>query len=188
LVAEYDRLAGETQVPDRLKRLERLIARHPGEATGHLSASAVALEARLWGEARRHLDAAGARSNGPWPAELCRLMADLEERELEDPAAAALWRARLGQATAGPEWLCASCEMSADAWRPICQHCGAFDAIEWSIPSSASTYRAKLPHPGVRGVALPMLELLSPDDGVHPVGGVANSGATAEIAAREAGV
>ncbi len=96
-----------------------------------------ALEARLWGEARRHLEAAagpaGLENGNPREA-VCRLMAELEESERADIEAARAWLARAAAAAPDPAWVRGSCGASAASWRPRCGNCESFDALAWTAP------------------------------------------------------
>ena len=66
---------------ERLKTLGRLAERNRSHPESHLARARAALEARLWGEARRHLQAAAGPGGleGTPRESVCRLMAELEE-------------------------------------------------------------------------------------------------------------
>jgi len=121
---------------ERLKTLGKLVARHPDHAESHLARGRAALEARLWGEARRHLEAAagpGGLDGNPREA-ICRLMAELEESERADLEAARAWLARAATAAPDPAWVCGTCGARAASWRPRCGNCESFDALAWTAP------------------------------------------------------
>jgi HemY protein len=127
-------LAAEEPPARRLERIERLIGHRPDAAEGHVAAAAIALDAQLWGEARRHLEAAGASGPGPWSRPLCRLMATLEEGQRHDHAAARLWLARASEAAEPPCWCCVSCGTTAPTWTPLCPQCRTFGTLDWGSP------------------------------------------------------
>src|SRR6185437_6917926 len=82
------------------------------------------LDAKLWGEARRHFMAAGAGDDSPSPR-LCRLMARIEEQEHGDNAAARAWLTRgANSRTADPAY--------------VCEHCGEFGTLVWQTPKRAA--------------------------------------------------
>jgi HemY protein len=138
LATLYDRLL-EAQAPmARLKRFERLIDLRPGDPEGHLAAASVALSAQLWGEARRHLDTAGAAGPGPWPRRLCHLMAELEDGQHQDAAAARRWLDRAQHAASEPLYVCAACGGESPVWAPLCPSCHGFDTLDWRIPDRAA--------------------------------------------------
>jgi HemY protein len=121
---------------ERLKTLGKLVARNPGHAESHLARGRAALEARLWGEARRHLEAAagpGGLDGNPREA-VCRLMAELEESERADIEGSRAWLARATAAPPDPAWVCGTCGARAASWRPRCGNCESFDALAWTAP------------------------------------------------------
>ncbi len=121
---------------ERLKALGRLTQRNPRHAESHLALARAALEARLWGEARRHLhDAAGGAGPDGTPREaVCRLMAELEEAERADLDAARDWLTRAAEAPPDPGWVCGGCGATAAAWSARCGKCAAFDSLAWTEP------------------------------------------------------
>lgn len=119
----------------RVKSFERLAAQNPTARESHLALAETALDAQLWGEARRHLTdtlAAGATPR------VCQLMARLEEAEhgeLGPPVRE--WLDRAVGAMPDPRYVCASCGRESLDWRSLCPHCGAFDALSWRTPAWA---------------------------------------------------
>src|SRR5215469_4954891 len=59
LAASYGAIYAEEAPLVRVNRFEALAASNPGHVESHLAVAEAALEAQLWGEARRHLQAAG---------------------------------------------------------------------------------------------------------------------------------
>lgn len=116
--------------PDAVKRYRALAALEelaPEHVEAHRALARAALEAKLWGEARRHIKGAGeARDAG-----FCRLMAELAQSEGADTAASRDWLARASEADPEPAWLCRSCGASAREWSALCGHCGDFDSLAW---------------------------------------------------------
>jgi HemY protein len=113
-----------------LRALETLEKIHPGHRESHLAMARAALDADLWGETRRHLNAAGE----PITAGICRLRAELIEAEGGEPAAAREWLARATEADADPAWVCGGCGAVAEDWSARCGNCGAFDRLDWRAP------------------------------------------------------
>ncbi len=119
---------------DALKRARhaaRLVELAPDAAEGHATAGEAALAAQLWGQARKHLEAAAARRPS---APVYRLLARVEEEESGDAAAGRDWLAKAAEAPPGRLWVCRQCGTAPEAWAALCGHCGAFDAIAWSAP------------------------------------------------------
>jgi HemY protein len=143
LAEAYRALFGDEAPLLRFKRIERLAAAHPEHRESHLAMAAAALEARLWGEARRHLEAAGAKAdeNGAAPSpRLCRMMAELEEQQHQDHAAARAWLARAASATTPDHtYVCGVCGHESAAWTPTCPTCRAFNSVAWRAPGGTRT-------------------------------------------------
>lgn len=117
-----------------VKQVERLVRLAPLHRESLEAMAAASLDAKLWGEARRHLSAA-IRASGDRPsANLCRLMARLEEEENGDPLAGRRWLARAAEAPPDPAWVCDSCGAAHARWQAMCGRCSAFDRLEWRQP------------------------------------------------------
>jgi HemY protein len=131
----------------RVKRFERLAEANPDHAETRLAMARVTLDARLWGEARRHLEALGAGEDGNSPtARVCRLMAELEEAERGDGAKARTWLQRAATTTAlDPAYVCAKCGAESERWVALCPHCRAFGSLDWRVPARALPIAASLP-------------------------------------------
>ncbi|MDH3232074.1 MAG: heme biosynthesis protein HemY [Alphaproteobacteria bacterium] len=124
----------------RLKTLEKLEKLAPDHATTHIVMAAASLEARLWGEARRHLKAASADG---LTAGICRLMAAVEEAEHGATDTARAWYNRAGEAEPDAGWVCGHCGAVADDWSAICANCGIFDRLAWGTPPRVSALPAR---------------------------------------------
>jgi HemY protein len=149
----------------RFARYQRLAAENPAARESHVALAEAAMAARLWGEARRHLEAAieaepppfavlpahstapvgalpvaGQLSNGHdrATAGLCLIMAQLEEAEHGDPALVRRWLDRAVRALPDPRYICASCGGESSEWHALCRRCGAFDTLAWRTPASRS--------------------------------------------------
>ena len=129
----YLRAAGESDALKRVGVVRRLAAVKPEDIESQLALARAALEAGLWGEARRHLETAGGAHP---PVRVCRLMAEVEERAGADRAKARDWLARASDAPADRTWRCAACGAHHVAWHPVCESCGAFATLQWREPGS----------------------------------------------------
>jgi HemY protein len=137
LAEAYRALFGDEAPLLRMKRLERLAAANPEHRESHLALASAALEARLWGEARRHLEAAGAKDDAPSPR-LCRMMAELEEQQYQDHAASRAWLARAANSTtADHTYVCGNCGSESAEWAPVCPACRAFNSLARRVPGGA---------------------------------------------------
>jgi HemY protein len=140
----------------RLRTLERLEKLAPEHATTHIVMAQASLEARLWGEARRHLKAASAAG---LTAGICRQMAAVEEAEHGATDTARAWYNRAGEAEPDPGWVCGHCGAVADDWSAVCANCGAFDRLAWRTPPRVSA----LPAHEARAVAAQAIAAIDPE-------------------------
>jgi HemY protein len=148
---------------DRLKSFERLAAQKPDARETHLAVAEAALDAQLWGEARRHLDQALNAPAPPFSARLpnpagfaltpdpdedtslagptprlCLMMARLEEAEHGVGTGSREWLDRAVTAMPDPRYVCATCGGESLEWRSLCPHCGSFDTLAWRTPAWAA--------------------------------------------------
>ncbi len=114
-----------------LTRLGKLVAGAPRHTESLLALAEAALEAKLWGEARRYLREA---SEADLTERICRLMARLEEAEHGDAAKMREWLMKLGEAAPDPAWVCRACGAVAAEWSPRCGACDQFDGLAWHVP------------------------------------------------------
>jgi HemY protein len=126
--------AGEEPLA-RVRRLGKLAEGNPEHEESRVALAQAALAADLWGEARRHLEAAlGGGPNGAPTRRVFRLMAEVEESEHGNHEAAREWLARAAEAEPDPAWVCARCGAAALNWRPVCPQCDSFDSLVWGSP------------------------------------------------------
>jgi HemY protein len=114
-----------------LNQVGKLVAAAPKHPESLLALAEAALDARLWGEARRHL---GDTAEAGVTDRVCRLMARLEEAEHGDLDKAREWLMRAGEALPDPAWVCDSCGALAREWQPRCGACDAYDGLAWHTP------------------------------------------------------
>jgi len=125
-----------------LRRLQRLTTQNPDARESHLVLAAAALDAQLWGEARRHLERAeGADPPGLTPR-LCQMHARLAEAEGGGAAEGARnWLDRALGALPDPCHVCGQCGGESLDWHPLCPHCNAFDTLAWRVPARTMAAR-----------------------------------------------
>jgi HemY protein len=135
----YLKAAGESDPLKRVGIVRKLAAQKPDDMESNLALAQTALDAGLWGEARRHLDAAGG---GNPSVRVCRMMAEVEERAQSDQAKVHDWLTRAAHAPADKAWRCSACHAHHESWRSVCESCGAFGTLHWRAPG---TYGQVLP-------------------------------------------
>ena len=157
----YLAAAAEKDPLKRVQALKRLTSTNPDDLDSHIAHARECLEARLWGEARRHLVAAGAEKPEA-PTRLCRLMADLEEQEYGDGDKVRKWLARAADSPGDRQWRCRSCGAVRDRWAAVCESCGAFGTSEWRMPPPSPQAAAAAAATGTLRLG-PEQEILPPE-------------------------
>ncbi len=120
----------------RLQKFCSLTADHP--ASLHLLA-AVAIDTENWAAGKRALDRIQAQNQ--MRQESYRLLARLEMRQRQDPAAAEDLLARAESAPADPAWRCDACGAALETYAAQCPHCHAFGEVLWSSTSALPSGR-----------------------------------------------
>jgi HemY protein len=115
----------------RVKRYEGLVALDECAVEGHLALATVSISARLWGQARNHLNIARERSP---TVRVFRLFADLAQVERGDPLEVRDWQLRQAAADPDPAWICSGCGTVHPSWSASCRRCGGFNTIHWVQP------------------------------------------------------
>jgi HemY protein len=129
----YIKASGESDPLKRVGIVRRLAAQKPDDMESNLALAKAALDAGLWGEARRYLDAAGGSNPS---VRVCRLMAEVEERAHSDQAKVHDWLTRAAHAPADKAWRCSACGAHHESWRSVCESCGAFGTLHWRAPGT----------------------------------------------------
>lgn len=164
LATLFRRAAPEAKPLEQVKRFTKLAALNPGHRESLLALAEANLEAELWGEVRRHLSQlVTLDGEDPPRAQVCRLMARLEEAERGDTAAAHRWLERAAAAPPDPAWVCQTCGAVATRWSANCGACESFDSLDWRLPRRVGA----LP-PGVATADLPQITARAPAAGSDP--------------------
>lgn len=139
---------------DRAQRVQRLVKQNPDHAESHRIAADAALTAKLWGEARRHLErlleleraesgAPNESGAGEPTADTCRRMARLEAGEHgAGSSGERQWLDMAARARANADWVCNTCGTSGAGgpetagWQLTCPHCDAIDSLVWRAGSA----------------------------------------------------
>ncbi len=131
LARTYGAMESGDDAVKKVGRFERLLSFSPNHGESHIALAEAALEAKLWGTARNHLDIAG----GDAPtARICRLMAELEEAETGDMTLVLQWLLRAASAEPDAAWTCTECGAAAAEWAALCAKCEALGSLEWRAP------------------------------------------------------
>ena len=131
LTMKYLKLWSEESPLQHFQRLQKLLIKSDKSVQGRLILAEIALEAELWGEARKYLGDI-LTNHG------CRLMASLEQRERNDETEARRWLEKSINAAVDYRWTCNSCGATGEEWSPLCGNCDRFDLITWKVPPRVS--------------------------------------------------
>ena len=146
LARAYGEIAPGEPVLERARRFERLHGLNRDHPESHLAMAQVALDAELWGAARRHLEAAAeARPS----QRVFRLLASVAERAAGGGGGEAVrgWLLRAASAAPDSVWLCGACGAASAQWSARCDACDGFDSLDWKAPPAESTIGAPLDSP-----------------------------------------
>ncbi len=138
LVELYWRAKGADDALARVKASERLAGFNPGHLESRLARAVAALEADLWGEARKHFGRLIEDEDIETTSLVYRLMARLEEAEHGDLETARSWLVQAATSDPDPAWVCDTCGNVAAAWSAVCERCGSFDSLAWQSPPHTS--------------------------------------------------
>jgi HemY protein len=143
LTMNYLKLCSKESPLQHFQRLQQLLIKSEKSVQARLILAEIALEAELWGEARKHL---GDISVDDITSHGCRLMARLEQRERNDEIEARRWLEKSINAVVDYSWTCNSCGAIGEEWSPLCGNCNCFDLITWKIPPRVSTLSNRVAH------------------------------------------
>lgn len=120
------------------RELDKLCANSEDDTTAALLLAEAAVNAELWGEARRYLEELIAE--GKATQSVYRLLATIERRDKGDDRTALLWLSRSIEAMPDPHWSCTHCHGLHTAWQATCTHCGSFNTLSWQTNPSAGAH------------------------------------------------
>jgi HemY protein len=132
-------VGGDTPL-DRAQRVQKLVKQNPDHAESHRIGADAALTARLWGEARKHLERLAdlEQAGDGLSADTCRRMARLEAGEHgAGSSGERQWLDMAAEARGGADWVCESCGTlgaggpEAAGWQLCCPRCDAIDSLVW---------------------------------------------------------
>ena len=131
IAEEYIRLQQAENSVEEYQQIQKLSTTVKNNSAALLILSDFALKARLWGETRRHLEA--LLQDQPSASTYTRL-AELEDAEKDDMAAADHWRRARNSAIGDKVWICSNCRGQSAKWSSYCDSCDAFGSLEWRHP------------------------------------------------------
>ncbi len=152
LLEPYLEARDAENVNARLAATQRLVRVNPHHSDSNLAIASMALEAQIWGEARKFLEATLKEKPS---ARVYRLMADLAELSDGNSEESRVWLRQATEANPDPAWVCTPCGHVHIEWAETCGKCGNFGSLVWEIPPHAVMLREIL-----KGPIAPILENL----------------------------
>ena len=139
-IAEQRLLLAVNDEPiSRYKIAHKLISQNLDSDSALLLAG-YALEANLWGEARKYAELTLEERSS---VGACEIMAKIENKEAMPLDAVREWQEKSLTAAPDKSWVCSNCGSHRENWVTICQSCGAFDRIEWRFPDSPTVSKSQ---------------------------------------------
>jgi HemY protein len=123
----YARVGDSTR--DRLDRIRQLAALNPQSIESPIAVATTAIEARLFGEARKALEPLLANR---LTQRVATLMAGIEAGDSGDKGKVREWLARAANAARDPVWFADG--VISDHWEPVSPVDGRLDAFQWRVP------------------------------------------------------
>ena len=132
LMRAYLEFSVESAAPlERYKAVESFVKPVRDHRESRLALAEAAVDARLWGEARRLLEE--LETDMP-TVRVFQLRARLADEDSDDTTRVEMWLERAAVADADPVWVCGGCGTVADEWSAVCGHCGAFATLDHNRP------------------------------------------------------
>jgi HemY protein len=119
----------------RARRMSGLAQLNRDHFESRLVEAEQAINLGQWSEARRVL---APLAQAFATTRVCALMAEIEQGERHDAAAAHSWLSRAVRAPRDADWRCGNCGWNSSDWHAVCGNCGAFDTLAWSAPKADS--------------------------------------------------
>ncbi len=115
---------------DLYKEAEKMTASHPDHRHTQQILAKLAIDAKLWGQARTHLE---KLKKFTITKIYYQLMAHLEAMQHPDqPHLARNWLDQAAQAPQDPTWTCVECAHPQERWSLMCPSCHEIDSIHWA--------------------------------------------------------
>lgn len=120
---------GTVTALDLYKEAEKITSAHPHHHYTHQILAKLAIDAKLWGQARTHLE---NLNKFTITKIYYHLMAHLEScQHPEQPHLAKNWMDQAAFAPQDAAWVCTDCGHVHDRWSLTCSSCHAIDTIQW---------------------------------------------------------
>ncbi|MBL0941658.1 MAG: hypothetical protein IBJ00_02855 [Alphaproteobacteria bacterium] len=129
LALAYEGLEPAADALEHWQRIQLLASLTPHHIESELMIARVALDLKMWGQARATLNRLGKNNSHTMAS--CRLMAELELAEKGDETSSRRWLEMAFSAQPDARWVCNQCHISQETWDLTCHGCHAFDSLRW---------------------------------------------------------
>jgi len=133
LAAAFAEIEPDETPAQRIKRFSVLTRIKPEHPETRMLLAELNIAAEDFPAARRAL---GDLATSDPTARSVTIMAAIERGEGADDAIVRGWLTRALSVSRGPQWVCDKCHTIHSAWMPVCDECGAFDSLSWTVPRS----------------------------------------------------
>ena len=124
----YTNLFSKEDALSRYKKIEKFVAKHPGNKITYLALADSALQAKLWGQAKKELDDYLAAYTLTMP--VATMMAFYEQEAHHNTKEAQKWVDKMKIAEPLNSFSCSKCAYTSDVWSPTCPICNEFASME----------------------------------------------------------
>jgi len=133
LAAAFAEIEPDETPTQRIKRFSVLTRIKPEHPETKMLLAELNIAAEDFPGARRAL---GDLATSSPTARSVTIMAAIERGEGADDAIVRGWLTRALTVSRGPQWVCENCHTMHPAWGPVCDGCGAFDTLSWTVSRS----------------------------------------------------
>ncbi|WP_226779956.1 heme biosynthesis protein HemY [Oceaniglobus trochenteri] len=133
LAAAFAEIAPDETPSQRIKRFGVLTRAKPDHPETRMLLAELYIADEDFPAARRAL---GDLATSDPTARSVTIMAAIERGEGADDAIVRGWLTRALSVSRGPQWVCDNCHTVHSAWIPVCDTCGAFDTLTWTVPKA----------------------------------------------------
>ncbi len=123
----YENLISSLEAPNRVKAVEKLIAKNKANRFSILALAETALNAHLWGMAREQMEI--YIKSYPLTQEAALLMARVEREGWNHESEALKWEEKAKTIEKKAGWFCTSCGHEVSAFQEICPSCQNFGTL-----------------------------------------------------------
>ncbi|WP_102106657.1 heme biosynthesis HemY N-terminal domain-containing protein [Oceaniglobus roseus] len=133
LAAAFAEIRPDESPRERIKRFTALTRIKPDHPETRMLLAELNIADEDFPAARRAL---GDLATSDPTARSVTIMAAIERGEGADDAIVRGWLTRALSVSRGPQWVCDNCHTIHSAWMPVCDTCGAFDTLSWTVPKT----------------------------------------------------